>query len=247
MKTLETEDLEQRLLHRYFKFGSHIAFEVDLRGAMHHTYVKDQMSSHPKNIKLDDPGIADAVQVDNYGVITCFELKVTKSDFHSDAKLSFIGNKNYYVMPEKLYEQVKDEIPPNIGVLVPLGNKDLQSVKKCKSQEMVFDKEAVLIAMVTASHNHTTLSNLMEFVPYMFKKTERPQEPNTPRFDKKKHRFARLEDGTIEPLYYPDGEKRNFYKDEDRKWRMDFDRYGSGIRMYMSELITEFLEEEEGL
>lgn len=245
MKTLETEDLEQRLLQRYFKMGSHIAFEVDLRWAMEWTIRKDQMSSQPKNIELDDPGIADAVQVDNYGVITCFELKVTKSDFHSNARLSFIGNKNYYVMPEKLYEQVKDEIPPNIGVLVPLGNRDLRFVKKCKSHEMAFDKEAVLIAMVTASHNHTTLSNLMEFAPYRFKKAERPQKPNTPTFDKKRHRFARLEDGTIEPLYYPDGEKRNFYKEEDGKWRMDFDRYGTGICMSMSETITEFLEEKE--
>lgn len=197
MKTLETEDLEQRLLHRYFKMGSHIAFEVDLRGAMNRTIIKNHIQNNSKKIELDDPGIADAVQIDNYGVITCFELKVTKSDFHSDAKLSFIGNKNYYVMPEQLYEQVKDEIPPNIGVMVPLGNKDLQCVRKCKSQEMAFGKEAVLIAMVTASHNHTTLSNLMEFAPYRFKKTERPQQPNTPRFDKKKHRFARLEDGTI--------------------------------------------------
>ena len=245
MKTLETEDLEQRLLQRYFKMGSHIAFEVDLRWAMTRTIMKDQMSRQPKNIELDDPGIADAVQVDNYGIITCFELKVTKSDFHSDARLSFIGHKNYYVMPEKLYDQVKDEIPTNIGVMVPLGNRDLQVVKKCRSQEMAFDKDAVLIAMVTASHNHTTLSNLMEFAPYRFKKAERQQKPNTPEFDKKKHRFARLEDGTIEPLYYPDGGKRNFYKDEEGKWRIDFDRHGPGICMYMSELITEFLEEKE--
>lgn len=242
---METEDLEQRLLQRYFKMGSHIAFEVDLRWAMTRTIVKDQMSRQPKNIELDDPGIADAVQVDNYGVITCFELKVTKSDFHSNARLSFIGNKNYYVMPKKLYEQVKDEIPPNIGVLVPLGNKDLHFAKKCKSQKMVFDKEAVLIAMVTASHNHTTLSNLMEFAPHRFKKAERPQKTDPLAFDKKRHKFALLEDGTVEPLYYSNGGKRNFYKDEEGEWRMDFDRYAGGIQMYMSELITKFLEENK--
>lgn len=251
MKTLETEDLEQRLLHRYFKMGSHIAFEVDLRWAMTRTITKDQMSRQPKNIKLDDPGIADAVQVDNYGVITCFELKVTKSDFHSDAKLSFIGNKNYYVMPEELYKQVKDEIPPNIGVLVPLGSHGLKCVKPSKSMDMVFDREAVLVALVTASHNHTTLSNLMEFNPYLFRKTERPENVDTPKFNKKKHKFAKLEDGTIEPLYYPDGNPRFFYKGNDGKWRMSFDRYvetdGMKAQMYMDELITEFLEEEEGL
>ena len=249
MKTLETENLEQRLMTRYFKAGSHIAFEVDLRGAMHSTIVKDQTSHNPKNIELENPGIADAVQVDNYGVVTCFELKVTKSDFHSDAKLSFIGNKNYYVMPEKLYEQVKSEIPTGIGVLVPLYKSDLKCVKPAKSKEMVFDKEAVLIAITTASHNHTTLSNIMAFNPYLFKKTERPEKPNTPTFDKNKHKFAKLEDGTIEPLYYQNGKRRNFYKDEYGEWRMDFDRFqisdGMEAMMYMSELITEFLEEKE--
>lgn len=249
MKTLETEDLEQRLLMRYFKMGSHIAFEVDLRWAMERTIRKDQTSLQPKNIELNDPGIADAVQVDNYGVITCFELKVTKSDFHSDAKLSFIGNKNYYVMPEELYSQVKGEIPPNIGVLVPLGNKDLKCVKPSKSKDMVFDKEAVLIAMVTASHNHTTLANIMEFNPYLFEKTKRPENVDTPKFNKKKHKFAKLEDGTIEPLYYPNGSPRFFYKGNDRKWRMTFDRYiesdGAKVHLCMDELITEFLEEKE--
>lgn len=249
MKTLETEDLEQRLLMRYFKMGSHIAFEVDLRWAMERTIRKNQTSPHPKNIELNDPGIADAVQVDNYGVITCFELKVTKSDFHSGARLSFIGNKNYYVMSEELYNQVKGEIPRNIGVLVPLGNKDLKCVKPSKSMEMAFDKESVLIAMATASHNHTTLSNIMEFNPHLFKKTERPENVDTPKFNKKKHKFAKLEDGTIEPLYYPNGKPRFFYKGDNNKWRMTFDRYiesdGAKAHLYMDELITEFLEEKE--
>ncbi|KRK81096.1 hypothetical protein FD03_GL000685 [Companilactobacillus nodensis DSM 19682 = JCM 14932 = NBRC 107160] len=48
----------------------------------------------------------------------CYELKVTKSDFHSKAKLSFIGNYNYFVLPQKLYEEVQDEIPTHIGVMI---------------------------------------------------------------------------------------------------------------------------------
>lgn len=245
MKTLETKNLEQRLMTRYFKNGSHIAFEVDLHGAMNRTIMKDQMSANPKNITLEDPGIADAIQVDNYGVITCFELKVTKADFHSGAKLSFIGNKNYYVMPESLYEQVKEEIPPNIGVLVPLYENDLKCVKPARSVDMVFNKEAVLIALVTASHNNTTLGNIMEFAPYRFKVAERREKPNTPTFNKNKHKFAKLEDGSIEPLYYKDGRKRNFYKDEDGYWCMDFDRRIEYMRgaaiLSLSMKIVEFL------
>lgn len=48
----------------------------------------------------------------------CFELKITKNDFHSKAKLSFIGNYNYFVLTQKLFEEVREEIPDHIGVLI---------------------------------------------------------------------------------------------------------------------------------
>ena len=48
----------------------------------------------------------------------CYELKVTKSDFHSKAKLSFVGHYNYFVLPLKLYQAVATEIPAGIGVLI---------------------------------------------------------------------------------------------------------------------------------
>ncbi len=43
---------------------------------------------------------------------------MTKADFRSTAKLSFVGHYNYFVLPSKLYEEVKTEIPTGIGVLV---------------------------------------------------------------------------------------------------------------------------------
>lgn len=48
----------------------------------------------------------------------CYELKVTKADFHSKAKLSFIGHYNYFVLPQQLYLEVQSEIPDHIGVLI---------------------------------------------------------------------------------------------------------------------------------
>ncbi|WP_125706536.1 hypothetical protein [Lacticaseibacillus daqingensis] len=65
----------------------------------------------------DDLGIVDTLvrQGDTW---RCFELKVTKSDFHSKAKLSFIGHYNYFVLPAKLYASVQAEIPAGIGVMV---------------------------------------------------------------------------------------------------------------------------------
>lgn len=38
--------------------------------------------------------------------ITCYEIKITLSDLNSSASLSFIGNKNYLVLPYKLAKRV---------------------------------------------------------------------------------------------------------------------------------------------
>ena len=38
-------------------------------------------------------------------------------------------------------------------------------------------------------------------------------------FDRKKHRYARLKNGTIQPLY----ESSNFYEDGDGKWYLECD------------------------
>lgn len=56
--------------------------------------------------------------------IICFEIKVTKSDFHSKHGHNFIGNLNYYVMPYTLYKEVENEIPENIGVITYHSSSD---------------------------------------------------------------------------------------------------------------------------
>lgn len=70
----------------------------------------------------DDAGIVDTLSYqelpDHSVEWRCYELKVTKSDFHSKAKLSFVGHYNYFVLPLKLYQAVATEIPAGIGVLI---------------------------------------------------------------------------------------------------------------------------------
>lgn len=53
------------------------------------------------------------------GDFYCYEVKSSVEDFHSKNGHNFIGDFNYYVMPEDVYEKVKDEIPYKVGVLVP--------------------------------------------------------------------------------------------------------------------------------
>lgn len=40
------------------------------------------------------------------------------------------------------------------------------------------------------------------------------------------HKYALLEDGTIEPLYYSDGEMRMAYRDRDELYYLDHDVWG---------------------
>lgn len=70
-----------------------------------------------------------------------------------------------------------------------------------------------------------------------------------PVFDSNKHRYARLQDGTVEPLYCGDGkgglnlsEPRNFYKAEFGRWYLDFSRFHGGAICLMHMRIVEFLE-----
>ncbi|HJF87106.1 MAG TPA: hypothetical protein K8V88_06685 [Companilactobacillus farciminis] len=101
MKTKLTKNLESTLYQYCLEQGSYVVEEVSMP---------------------DKKGIVDTL---SYQQLTdgkiewrCYELKVTKADFHSKAKLSFIGNYNYFVLPQKLFEEVQSEIPTHIGVLI---------------------------------------------------------------------------------------------------------------------------------
>ena len=70
------------------------------------------------------------------GDFFCYEVKSSVEDFHSKNGHNFLGDYNYYVMLEEVYEKVKSEIPYGVGVLVPERKHyrgewyELKSVKK---------------------------------------------------------------------------------------------------------------------
>ena len=45
------------------------------------------------------------------GDFFCYEVKSSVEDFHSKNGHNFLGDYNYYVMPEEVYEKVKDQVP----------------------------------------------------------------------------------------------------------------------------------------
>ncbi|MDD3029839.1 MAG: hypothetical protein PHS57_06140 [Alphaproteobacteria bacterium] len=92
----------------------------------------------------------DFITLDFKGNWRCYEIKASKNDYHSKAQITFIGNLNYYVMPGDLYEELKDEIPTHVGVLVPCGQSGLESVKKARRQAIACS-ETVLYASLIRS------------------------------------------------------------------------------------------------
>lgn len=78
------------------------------------------------------------------GDFYCYGVKSSVEDFHSNGH-NFIGDFNYYVMPEDVYEKVKDEIPYKVEVLVPEKKNyrgewyDLKSAKKSARKKIEKD------------------------------------------------------------------------------------------------------------
>lgn len=71
------------------------------------------------------------------GDFYCYEVKSSVEDFHSKNGHNFIGDFNYYVMPQEVFEKVKNDIPYHVGVFVPTDEvwRTLESVKKAKRRD----------------------------------------------------------------------------------------------------------------
>lgn len=129
--------------------------------------------------------IVDCVMYNCNRQVFCYEIKQSVQDFHSKNKLSFFGNKNYFVMPYELYEKVKNEIPTEIGVYVAIekleqkeeettdnwgnkwtktwaepinGLKELYCIKPAKKQELKADKEVILSSMLRSMQRDRILN-----------------------------------------------------------------------------------------
>ncbi|MCL5071911.1 MAG: hypothetical protein M1308_13610 [Actinobacteria bacterium] len=85
----------------------------------------------------------DYMTYDTKGIWRCYEIKVSKSDFQSKAKKTFVGHYNYFVMPMDLYNQVKAEIPAHIGIYAGEN-----CIKKAKKQQLIIDEQILKDSMI---------------------------------------------------------------------------------------------------
>ena len=87
------------------------------------------------------------------GDFYCYEIKSSVEDFLSPNGHNFLGDFNYYVMPEEVYEKVKEKIPYYVGVLVPDHMNmrgpwyDLRSVKRAHRQNRERSLAEMLLMM----------------------------------------------------------------------------------------------------
>lgn len=144
MKTKLTNDIEQALF-KYVREASRVNFII---GELDIGY---------------QWGIVDALQATiNTNKITwrCYEIKVSKKDFYSKAKLTFVGHFNYYVMPIELYDMVKKDIPKDVGVLVYTSfvnmvgdiRSNIEVMKKPMRVPLKVPTEQLASRFITSSH-----------------------------------------------------------------------------------------------
>ena len=117
-KSQLTLEIENQALRQFSKMGVFMCPECTLERA----WIKEEPAnvslkefhSNPKYMQVEGKHIrteiVDILELNSQKGWCCYEIKISKSDFHSRAIKSFVGEYNYYLMPDELYEQVKNEI-----------------------------------------------------------------------------------------------------------------------------------------
>lgn len=94
----------------------------------------------------------DYMTITSDGEIDCYEIKSSMDDLKSSARLSFLGHRNFLVLPSDLYEQVANERwflekleNHSIGIIVLKENGKLQLLKKCKKKKLSIGAQTLLL------------------------------------------------------------------------------------------------------
>lgn len=140
---MTTKELEDILYFSLWKQGTYMCFEVAM--------------PNPSGRIMKSLERVDMLSYETKGIWRFYELKVSKSDFHSKHKVTFLGHYNYYVMPFDLYNEVQDEIPDWVGVYAAHeGGREVHCVKRPKKQELKVDPESLMFNFMQALSRENT-------------------------------------------------------------------------------------------
>jgi len=65
-------------------------------------------------------------------MVTCFEVKITLSDFHSKNGHNFHGNENFYCVPKELAPKIEPLVPDDVGILAYYESKKQEGLRLYK-------------------------------------------------------------------------------------------------------------------
>ena len=140
MKSSTTNHIEYLLFQHTNKLGTYGCREVKIGGVKTRQFVTDKKE------------FVDYMTITSDGKITCYEIKSSLADIKSNARLSFYGHKNYFVMPIELYNDIRNEswflrkLENNaIGVISVNKFYELKVVKKCKNKNLSIGTQTILL------------------------------------------------------------------------------------------------------
>lgn len=140
MKSTITNHIEYLIFKHTNKLGTYGCREVKIGGVKTKRFITDNQE------------FVDYMTITSDGEITCYEIKSSLDDIKSNARLSFYGHKNYFVMPIELYNDICDESwflrkleNHTVGVISVNKFDELKVVKKCKNKKLSIGTQTILL------------------------------------------------------------------------------------------------------
>ena len=112
-------------------------------------------------VTLGNEGIVDYVSIELGGrhIVRCYELKISRSDFLSDAKKTFVGEYNYYVIPSELWGEIRNHVEPGVGVWCVTKTGRAYVQKKAKARKCKLSKKMILMQVLRALNRENVKHN----------------------------------------------------------------------------------------
>ena len=140
MKSPTTKHIEYLLFQHTHKLGTYGCREVKIGGVKTRKFITDKKE------------FVDYMTITSDREITCYEIKSSLEDIKSNARLSFFGHKNYFVMPKGVYEKICNESwflrkleNQTIGVISVNDFDKLKIIKKCKRKKLSIGTQTILL------------------------------------------------------------------------------------------------------
>lgn len=133
---MTTKEIEHIAYNHLWKKGWYGCFEVAVPRAIVNKYHRERL---------------DLLTYETTGIFRAYEIKRSKEDFYSGAAWSWIGHYNYFIMPIKLYNEVKDDIPAGIGVwcIYESGKrKCMDCARKPKKRELLCSSSDMMFSLM---------------------------------------------------------------------------------------------------